>query len=152
VSPMPDRSNTGQSKSHGIQERYDYVVRPEQLMQQRTGQAVVYIQDPDAGASLHEDAHLVYLDLPEAAHEAMKPVPRNNPRGLNLIETLPKTSSVPEGGGNGSGEAPRTSIKRNGGKQPTRKRQTQDFTILGPAPTPPAESELAEPADGEEDA
>ena len=152
VSPMPDRSNTGQSKSHGVQERYDYVIRPEQLMHQRTGQAVVYIQDPDTGASLHEDAHLVYLDLPEAAHEAMKPVPRNNPRGLNLIEALPKTSSVPEGDANGSGEAPRTSIKRNGSKRPTRKRQTQDFTILGPAPAPPAEPKRAEPADSDEEA
>ncbi|MFA5027876.1 MAG: TraM recognition domain-containing protein, partial [Candidatus Methylomirabilota bacterium] len=151
VSPMPDRLNAGQSESHGVQERYDYVIRPEQLMQQRTGQAILYIQDPDTGASLYDDAQLVHLDLPEAAHEEMKPVPRNNPRGLNLIEALPKASSVPEGGGNGSGEAPRTSTQRTGGKRPTRKRQTQDFTILGPAPARPAEPELAEPADGEED-
>lgn len=149
VSPMPDRSNTGQSNSQGIQERYDYVIRPEQLMHQCTGQAVVYIQAPDTGASLHEDAHLMYLDMPEAAHEAMKPVPRNNPRGLNLIETLPKTSSVHEGDASASEQHPRTSVNRNGGKRPTRKRQTQDFTILGPTPAPPAEPELV---NGEEEA
>jgi hypothetical protein len=149
---MPDRSNNGQSESHGVQERYDYAIRPEQLMHQRTGQAVLYIQDPEHGASLQEDAHLVYLELPEAAQEEMKPVPRNNPRGLNLIEALPKTSIVPEEGGNGTGEASRKGDKRNGGKRPTRKRQTQDFTIIGPAPAPTGEPELAEPADGEEEA
>ena len=79
-------------------------------------------------------------------------MPRNNPRGLNLIEVLPKTSLVPEEGGNGTGEASRKGDKRNGGKRPTRKRQTQDFTIIGPAPAPPGEPELVEPADGEEEA
>ena len=152
VSPMPDRSNNGQSESHGVQERYDYAIRPEKLMHQRTGQAVLYIQDSEHGESLHEDTHLVYLELPEAAQEEMKPVPRNNPRGLNLIVVLPKASLVPEEGGNGTGEASRKGDKRNGGKRPTRKRQTQDFTIIGPAPAPTGEPELAEPADGEEEA
>jgi len=137
VSPMPDRSTTGRSESHGQQERYDYVIRPEQFMHQRTGEAVVYIQDPQRGASLHADATLVYLDLPKALTEPLPEAPpKRHAAGLNLLKTLPKGAVLPpqEQGGNGG---PRKRPRRRrppaeaGGVQ---RHETDQFSIAEPAP------------------
>src|SRR5574341_2436370 len=83
VSPVPDRANKGQSESRGQQERYDYVIRPEKFMHQRTGDAVVYVQDPKFGATLYKEARLVYLELPKASADPLPEIPRSNVPGLN---------------------------------------------------------------------
>jgi energy-coupling factor transporter ATP-binding protein EcfA2 len=137
VNPMPDRSTTGQSETHGYQQRYDYTIRPEQFMHQRTGEAGVYIQDPRHGATLHADATLVYLDLPTALTEPLPEAPpKTNAAGLNLLKTLPKGAVLPpqEGGGNGG---PRKRLRRrrppaeSGGVQ---HHETDQFSVAEPAP------------------
>jgi intracellular multiplication protein IcmO len=147
VSPLPDRSNKGLSESRGSQERYDYVVRPEKLMNQKTGQAVIYIQDPEKGAQIDDEAQLVYLDLPEASHEELKPAPRNNLPGLNLINALAKMASATNGTLPGTGEGPKKATRRPPDKRQIQKRETADFTVAGPKPARPPEGDAEEPGE-----
>jgi len=95
ISPLPDRSNKSNSESRGAQERYDYVVRPEQFMQQRTGQAVVYVRDPSRGGMLYTSAQLTYLDLPITTFEDPLPPPATNTPGLNLLKVVPRSTPAP---------------------------------------------------------
>ncbi len=147
VSPLPDRANKGQSESRGQQERYDYVIRPEQFMHQRTGEAVVYVQDPKFGATLHKDARLVYLDLPEAPADPLPEIPRSNVPGLGLLKVLPKEAVLP----------PQEAPARNGGTRKNRakrrgdtgsppgiqRHETGEFSVAAPDP-PRAADESAE--------
>ncbi len=72
-------------------------IRPETFMQQRTGSAVVFIRRPETGAALHPHARLLYLEQPPVADEALRPQPRRNPRGLNLLTTIPQRGDRPAG-------------------------------------------------------
>jgi hypothetical protein len=132
ISPVPDRANRGQSESFGTSERYDYIIRPETFMQQRTGSAVVFIRHPETGAALHPDARLVCLELPLGMDEALRPPPRRNPRGLNLLTTIPQRETAPPD----PTESPTTRRKKaDAASKPRRirRRDTPDFTVAAPA-------------------
>lgn len=133
ISPMPDRASKGQSEARGTSERYDYVIRPEQFMQQRTGEAVIYIRDPLHGSTLHPNARMCFLDLPPAPPENLPAVARNNPRGLGLLEAMQRGTITP------LAEPPKAPARTTGsGRAPTRpirRRETQDFTVVEPTPS-----------------
>lgn len=127
VSPVPDKSNKGESESRQMKEQYDYLIRPEEFMDQKTGEAVIFAQDPLRGAHLHRKARLVHLQLPGASWESLPPVIHNNQPGLDLLKKLPKntisgiTSSADGGGGNRAPK-PRRPPKKSEG----------DFTVVSP--------------------
>jgi hypothetical protein len=101
-------------------------------MQQRTGSAVVFIRHPETGAALHPDTRSVCLELPPVMDEALRPQPRRNPRGLNLLTTLPQRETAPPE----RSESPTPKRKKADGvpKPPRiRRRDTQDFTVAAPA-------------------
>jgi len=148
VSPLPDRANRGQSESHGQQERYDYVIRPEKFMHQRTGEAVVYVQDPKYGATLHQEARLVYLELPKAPADPLPEIPRSNVPGLNLLKVLPKGAVLPPqeaSARNGSTRKNRPRRRGDTGTPPgIQRHETKEFSVAGPERSRAGE-ETAEP-------
>ena len=152
VSPVPDRSNKGQSDSHGQQERYDYVIRPEKFMHQRTGDAVVYVQDPEYGATLHKDARLVYLELPKAPSDPLPEIPRSNVSGLSLLKVLPKGAVLPPqeaSGRDGGTRKSRPKRRRDNGNPPgIQRHETDQFSVAEPEQSRAADAAAEAEAEG----
>jgi type IV secretory pathway TraG/TraD family ATPase VirD4 len=132
VSPVPDKSATGESESTQIKQQYDYLIRPEEFMDQKTGEAVIFAQDPLLGAHLYKKARLVYLQLPGSTWQKLPTVAHPNPPGLDLITRIPQTatsgiaSSADGGGGGGGGPRPPKSRK-------PKQKSEGEFTVVSPA-------------------
>ena len=135
ISPLPLRASTGTSEARGAAERYDYTIRPEQLMRQRTGQAVVLLRDPAAGCFLYPQTRTCCLPFDATRPVALFPAERTEGTGLNLLRRIQEGTVVPAGPaptpGHSGGKARRTS----GG---VRRRETKDFTVVEPR-RPPTE-------------
>jgi hypothetical protein len=131
ISPLPTKASKGKSAAHGVTERYDYTIRPEYLMQQQTGQAVIFVRDPTRGSALYPHARTCHLQLATTETIPLPALPRPAPAGLNLLQRIRQggltpsapTPRPPDGGPARSRRAPR-------------RRETANFTVITP-PAPP---------------
>jgi energy-coupling factor transporter ATP-binding protein EcfA2 len=123
--PLPTRVSAGQSAARGLSERYDYAIRPEHLMRQKTGHAVVFARDPALGSALHPHTITCYLPLPPSAAPTLEQAPRTPATGLDLLARIQQgTLTAPP-------PRPATAPPRTRG--PVRRRETQGFTVIQPA-------------------
>ena len=133
ISPLPTKASKGNIQASGSMDRYDYIVRPEQLTGQPTGQAVVFARDPDTGSALHPQARTCLTQF--ALQPITLPVrPRLGPVGLDLqgliqrglLSPVTVSRATAPRDGRGTARAPR--------RRAPRRRETSDVVILEPAP------------------
>ncbi|MGD0265306.1 MAG: type IV secretion system DNA-binding domain-containing protein [Candidatus Methylomirabilota bacterium] len=130
---VPTKASKGISEAHGAAERYDYTIRPEQLMRQRTGQAVVFLRDPTAGCFLYPQTRTCCLPFGATTPVALLPAERTEGTGLNLLRriqegTLAAAGPAPAPGRNAGGAR-----RRSGG---VRRRETKNITVIEPRRPP----------------
>ncbi|MBI4562655.1 MAG: type IV secretion system DNA-binding domain-containing protein [Candidatus Rokubacteria bacterium] len=133
ISPLPTKASRGTSEAHGAAERYDYTIRPEQLMRQRTGQAVVFIRDPTSGSFLYPQTRTCYLPVGATTPVALLPAERTDGTGLNLLRR------IQEGTLAAAGPAPAPRQNAGGARRSSggvRRRESKDFTVIEPRQPP----------------
>jgi intracellular multiplication protein IcmO len=140
-SPIPTRAGRGARQSLGGQERYDYSVRPERLLSQPTGRAVVVTKDPKRGARLTPEVRTCLTQLPTQVDVELPPIPRVGPAGLDLLGLIRRELAT-----DATAQAPAAAPAAATGTTPRRRRsrrvrrtETEEFVILEPTSTEPKE-------------
>jgi hypothetical protein len=126
-------------------QRYDYTIRPEHLLNQATGQAVVFARDPETGGSLSEHARTCLTRIDPDGAASLPLLPRVGSAGLDIRRLLQRgalagppaatassrrqpPSSPPQPTGDVQADAPAPPKRRRG----VRRRETEAFVILKP--------------------
>jgi hypothetical protein len=149
ISPLPSRTSQAKSDATGTMQRYDYIVRPEHLLNQATGQAVVFTRDPELGGRLYMNGRTCLTRIPMDGDMSMPRLPRVGPAGLDLLNLLQRGTMNGASPSNAPGRRPAAPGVSNDGQQgqedttlaaPTRprrrravrRRETADTIILEP--------------------
>ncbi len=137
-SPIPTRAGRGSRAGLGGQERYDYSVRPERLLSQPVGRAVIVTKDPSRGARLTTEVHTCFTQLPAEIAWDLPVIPRVGPQNLDLLGLARRgfadESAVPQPAPS-PGTASKSTPRRRAGRK-VRRTETEEFVILEPAATP----------------
>lgn len=88
ISPLPTRFSQAKRDAEGTMQRYDYIIRPEQLLNQATGQAVVFARDPETGGGLSVNGRTCLTRIPVDGAISLPTLPRVGPAGLDLLRLL----------------------------------------------------------------
>ena len=155
ISPLPTRASKARRDASGSMQRYDYTIRPEQLLNLATGQAVVFARDPETGGSLSKRARTCLTRIDPDATASLPLLPRVGPAGLDIRRLLQRgaLAGPPAAAAPGRRQTPATSPEPTGHPQPTeqgdsstapatsatpkrrrgvRRRETEAFVILEP--------------------
>jgi len=149
ISPLPSHTSQAKSDATGTMQRYDYIVRPEQLLNQATGQAVVFMRDPELGGRLYVNGRTCLTRIPVDGDVSLPMLPRVGPAGLDLLNLLqrgsmngdspsnapgrrPASPGVSHDGQQGPEGATTTAPARPRRRQAVRRRETADTIILEP--------------------
>lgn len=128
IAPLPTRISKAKRDMTGGMQRYDYTVRPEQLMGQRLGRAIVFTRHPHTGPTLYRDTRTLLTHLDHTPHATLPVRPRVGPTGLDILNLLQQgeiASPAPVA-------APRDRAARPR-RQGIRRRTTKDVIVLEPS-------------------
>lgn len=149
ISPLPSHTSQAKSDATGTMQHYDYIVRPEHLLNQATGQAVVFTRDPELGGRLYVNGRTCLTRIPVDGNVSLPMRPRVGPAGLDLLRLLqrgamdgtptasapgrrPASPDVSRDGQQGPEDATTTAPARPRRRRAVRRRETADTIILEP--------------------
>lgn len=149
ISSLPSRTTQAKSDATGTMQRYDYIVRPEHLLNQATGQAVVFTRDPELGGRLYVKGRTCLTRIPMDSDVSLPRRPKVGPAGLDLLNLLqrggmgdtptasapgrrPAAPGVSYDGQQGQGDTASAAPARPRRRRAVRRRETADAVILEP--------------------
>lgn len=127
IAPLPTRISKAKRDMTGSMQRYDFTVRPEQLMSQRMGRAIVLTKHPTAGPTLYQDTRTVLTRLDHAPAADLPIRPRVGPAGLDILRLLQEGEIA-----NPAAAAPSVRPGPRPRRSGVRRRTTKDVIVLEP--------------------
>lgn len=127
IAPLPTRISKAKRDMTGSMQRYDFTVRPEQLMSQQMGRAIVLTKHPTTGPTLYRDTRTVLTRLDHAPAADLQIRPRVGPAGLDILRLLQEGEIA-----NPAAATPPVDRAARPRRSGVRRRTTKDVIVLEP--------------------